>query len=151
MAETHFQGSFHPPFSLPCSWIPFNEEGMEAASRGSKQSRHSHFDAVPTELHAPCLPPQILPWLTLPLMCKLLWTSHMKFPSGHAHFYSPSTGFTSGSRASGGDKMNLQELWIWHQNGARVSSNWILLGLNFQGKSTSFVCLEFREKRGRCG
>lgn len=119
---------------------------MEAASRGSKQSRDSHFDLVPTELRAPCLPSQIFPWLTLALMYKLLWTSHTKFPSGRAHFYSPSTGFTSGRSASGGDKMNLQELWIWHQNGARVSSNWILLGLNLQGKSTSFVHLEFREK-----
>lgn len=116
---------------------------MEAASLGSEQSP---LWSAPHGAPRPCCLPHTSPWLTWALMCKLLWTSHTKFPSGHAHFYSPSTGFTSGRWASGGDKMNLQELWIRHQNAARVSSNWILLGLNLQCKSTSFVCLEFKGK-----
>lgn len=123
----------------PSFWIHFNEEPIETASRGSKQSCDSHFDLFPMEKHAPCLACKMFTWLTFALMCKLLWTSDIKFPSGCTHFYSPSTRFTSRRSASVEDKIHLQQLWIWHQNRAQVSSNWILFGLNLQRKSTSFA------------
>lgn len=134
----------------PSFWIHFNEQPIETASRGSKQSRDSHFDLFPMEKRAPCLARKMFGWLTVALMCKLLWTSDIKFPSGCTHFYSPSTGFTSRRSASGGDKINLQKLWILHQNSAQVSPNWILFGLNLQCKSASFVQFQFRGKWGSC-
>lgn len=100
------------------------------------------------EKRAPCLACKMFTWLTSALMCKPLWTSDIKFPLGHAHFYSPSTGFTSRRSASVEDKINLQGLWILHQNSTQVSSNWILFGLNLQCKSTSFVQFQFRENEG---
>lgn len=71
-----------PPSPFPCLslkipsfWIHFNEQLIETASRGSKQSRDSHFDLFPMEKRAPCLACKMFTWLTFALMCKLLWTS----------------------------------------------------------------------------
>lgn len=64
-----------PSLKIPSFWIHFNEQPIEAASRGSKQSSDSHFDLFPMEKRTPCLACKMFIWLTFALMCKLLWTS----------------------------------------------------------------------------